>query len=88
MTARDTIAGALAHRLSTDGYDEWTDEAARLADAVIAAVRAMPVEDQAELIGGRVTRDVHLRSNPTRRRVQAHVIGPMVDEGPAEERSR
>jgi hypothetical protein len=49
MTARDTIAEALAR---TDGSEFVLDWCRDYADAVIAAVRAMPVEDQAELIGG------------------------------------
>jgi hypothetical protein len=55
MTARDTIATNVhaawcrePNHEDCDGVDE-VDE--RVADAVIAAVRGMPVEDQAELIG-------------------------------------
>jgi hypothetical protein len=56
MTAKDTIATNVHAALccepnheDCDGVDE-VDE--RVAAAVIAAVRGMPVEDQAELIGG------------------------------------
>jgi hypothetical protein len=52
MTARDTIAEALRQRMLSS-FDGRADSIGGfLADAVIAAVRAMPVEDQAELIGG------------------------------------
>jgi hypothetical protein len=61
MTARDTIAAALFWDDFGEGWAEETDdgkETYRLqADAVIAAVRAMPVEDVAELIGGKVEHD-------------------------------
>jgi hypothetical protein len=62
MTARDTIATNVhaawcrePNHEDCDGVDE-VDE--RVADAVIAAVRGMPVEDQAELIGAEVTQTV------------------------------
>jgi hypothetical protein len=55
MTARDTIATNVhaawcwePNHEDCDGVDK-VDE--RVADAVIAAVRAMPVEDQAQIIG-------------------------------------
>jgi hypothetical protein len=58
MTAKDTIATNVhaawcrePNHEDCDGVDE-VDE--RVADAVIAAVRGLPVEDQAELIGGEV----------------------------------
>lgn len=65
MNARNTIAGALldpiqeasGHNFSRPTRASATKDALRAeaaADAVIAAVRAMPVEDQADLIGGRV----------------------------------
>jgi hypothetical protein len=48
MTARDTIDHVI-FRAALDGLG-----VSQTADAVIAAVRAMPVEDQAELISGTV----------------------------------
>jgi hypothetical protein len=58
MTARDTIAKTLLYAVGVEpDSDDVTAllDALPVADAVIAAVRAMPVEDQAELIGGTVT---------------------------------
>jgi hypothetical protein len=63
MTARDTIDRVI-FRAALDGLG-----VSQTADMVIAAVRAMPVEDQAELIGGRVEyhpSGLHQVSGPTR----------------------
>jgi hypothetical protein len=76
MTARDTIATNVhaawcrePNHEDCDGVDE-ADECA--ADAVIAAVGAMPVEDQAELIGGTAQH----ADNPTRNLRYRWVVGP------------
>jgi hypothetical protein len=61
MTARDTIAKTLLYAVGVEpDSDDVTAllDALPVADAVIAAVRAMPVEDQAELIGAEVTQTV------------------------------
>jgi hypothetical protein len=54
MTTRDALAVAL--HAQADNCDCGTPSLyyLELADAVIAAVRALPVEDQADLIGGAV----------------------------------
>jgi hypothetical protein len=60
MTARDTIAKTLLYVVGVEpGSTDVTAllDALPVADAVIAAVRAMPVEDQAELLHGHLTRD-------------------------------
>jgi hypothetical protein len=57
MTARDTIAKTLLYAVGVEpGSTDVTAllDALPVADAVIAAVRAMPVEDQAQLISGTV----------------------------------
>jgi hypothetical protein len=60
MTATDTIARIL---FDEGGADERV-RSYEIADAVIAAVRAMPVEDQAELIGGTVVADHFVVAGP------------------------
>jgi hypothetical protein len=60
MTARDTIAKTLLYAVGVEpDSDDVTAllDALPVADAVIAAVRAMPVEDQAELVGWPPPRD-------------------------------
>jgi hypothetical protein len=53
MTAQDTIARVL---FDEGGADERV-RSYEIADAVIAAVRAMPVEDQVDLVGWPRPRD-------------------------------
>ena len=62
MNARDTIADALHRKCVKPGCSTATDWDYEDADAVIAAVRAMPVEDQAELIEGQVQHDRAMRT--------------------------
>jgi hypothetical protein len=54
MTAREALTEALREAwLLADGHGASAVATTHMqVDAVIAAVRAMPVEDQAELIGG------------------------------------
>lgn len=61
-TAEDAIAEALMARDAEDV--DWIDRdsAERYAAAVVAAVRAMSVEQQAELIGGEIERQARLSS--------------------------
>jgi hypothetical protein len=60
MTARDTIAKTLLYAVGVEpDSDDVTAllDALPVADAVITAVRAMPVEDQVDLVGWPRPRD-------------------------------
>lgn len=83
MSARDVINEALAFHLTDHDYDQGCalrcgyDGDARdvhLTDALIAAVRSMPVEDQAELIGGDV------KYLPRDRPRHARVVGDWIPQ--------
>jgi hypothetical protein len=73
MTARDAIVQELRDTddlaLTAAGNSQ---PYGALADAVMAAVRGMPVEDQAELIGGTAQH----ADNPTRNLRYRWVVGP------------